>query len=141
MSLNLLPEDRAQFASKEYWDDFFQKRGERAFEWYGEYPQLCGILHKYITPKDSILNVGCGNSRLSADIYDRGIESIVNVDISEGVIARMKETNAKLRPNMKWEVGDVTNLSGHADGSFSVALDKGIGFWFIISLSNQSHRV
>lgn len=39
---------------------------------YGEYPELCGHLHKYIKPKDDVLNVGCGNSKLSMDLYDVG---------------------------------------------------------------------
>jgi hypothetical protein len=39
---------------------------------YGEYPELCGHIHKYIKPKDMILMVGCGNSTLSADLYDVG---------------------------------------------------------------------
>ena len=39
---------------------------------YGEYPELCGLIHKYIKPKDVILMVGCGNSTLSADLYDVG---------------------------------------------------------------------
>lgn len=39
---------------------------------YGEYPELCGHLHKYIKSKDEILNIGCGNSRLSMDLYDVG---------------------------------------------------------------------
>lgn len=39
---------------------------------YGEYPELCGHLHKYIKPKDEVLNVGCGNSKLSMDLYDVG---------------------------------------------------------------------
>lgn len=124
MSLNLLPSERSQFASKEYWDDFFKKRGKNAFEWYGEYPQLCGIMHKYIKTNDNVLHVGCGNSALSADLYDRGIESIVNVDLSEVVISRMSEAN-KDRPKMTWAVGDVTDLKDHQDGSFSVVLDKG----------------
>lgn len=123
-SLSLLPQERGEFASKDYWDDFFRKRGAKAFEWYGEYPQLCGLLHKYIKPKDTILNIGCGNSKLSADVYDRGVENITNVDISEIVIKQMKESN-KFRPNMKWEVGDVTDLNNYSDDNFSVVLDKG----------------
>lgn len=41
---------------------------------YGEYPELCGQLHKYIKPKDEILMVGCGNSKLSTDMYDLGFK-------------------------------------------------------------------
>lgn len=39
---------------------------------YGEYPELCGQLHKYIKTKDEVLMVGCGNSKLSMDLYDVG---------------------------------------------------------------------
>ena len=47
-TMNLLPKDHKEFRQKEYWDSFFKKRGKAAFEWYGEYSELCGILHKYI---------------------------------------------------------------------------------------------
>lgn len=62
--MSLLPKTPQDFAQTEYWDTFFKKRGEKSFEWYGEYPELCGHLHKYIKPKDEVLNVGCGNSKL-----------------------------------------------------------------------------
>lgn len=39
---------------------------------YGEYPELCVHLHKYIKPKDNLLIVGCGNSSLGSDLYDIG---------------------------------------------------------------------
>ena len=55
--MNLLPKDFKDFKQKEYWDDFFKKRGKKAFEWYGEYGELCGILHKYTKATDTILQV------------------------------------------------------------------------------------
>lgn len=39
---------------------------------YGEYPELCSILLKYIKIKDNILIVGCGNSTVSMCLYDVG---------------------------------------------------------------------
>lgn len=39
---------------------------------YGEYPELCEILVKYVKMKDDILIVGCGNSTLSMSLYDVG---------------------------------------------------------------------
>jgi hypothetical protein len=39
---------------------------------YGEYPELCEILLKYIKIKDDILIVGCGNSTLGMSLYDIG---------------------------------------------------------------------
>ena len=77
--MSLLPKNHQEFRQKEYWDNFFRKRGKRAFEWYGEYGELCGILHKYIKPTDHILNIGCGNSTISADLYDVGYKKQKNI--------------------------------------------------------------
>ena len=79
--MNLLPKSKSDFREKSYWDSFFKKRGNKAFEWYGEYGELCGILHKYIKTKDSILMVGCGNSTLGADLFDVGYNNLVSIDI------------------------------------------------------------
>lgn len=72
--MNLLPKEAGEFGTTDYWNNFFKKRGRKAFEWYGEYPELCGILHKYINDKNRVLIIGCGNSKLSQDLYDIGIK-------------------------------------------------------------------
>ncbi|XP_069121308.1 eEF1A lysine and N-terminal methyltransferase-like [Argopecten irradians] len=122
--MNLLPRNHSEFHSPQYWDQFFQKRGTKAFEWYGEYPELCGILHKYIKPADKLLMVGCGNSQLSENLYDVGYHNIVNIDISDTVIRQMTEKNRQSRPDMKFLKMDVKNTD-FADGEFAVVLDKG----------------
>ena len=76
-----------QFQAKEYWDSFFSKRS-KAFEWYGEYTDLCHVLHKYLKPSSRVLVVECGNSKLSEDLYDAGFQTINNIDISD--VVRMK---------------------------------------------------
>jgi len=93
--MNLLPKSSSEFSQQDYWDKFFKTRGKKAFEWYGiviqiafhcfcvflqyfkffrygTYNQLYGLLHKYINPRDNILVGGCGNSTLSADLYNAG---------------------------------------------------------------------
>ncbi|KAH8279631.1 hypothetical protein KR018_011141 [Drosophila ironensis] len=122
--MNLLPKTREEFAQTDYWNEFFKKRGERAFEWYGEYLELCDQIHKYIKPADRILMLGCGNSKLSMDMYDSGFKDITNIDISPVAVKKMLELNAKTRPDMKFLQMDATAMS-FTDESFSVALDKG----------------
>lgn len=34
--MNLLPVTSNEFATKEYWNKFFEKRGKLSFDWYGE---------------------------------------------------------------------------------------------------------
>lgn len=77
---------------------------------YGEYNQLSGILHKYMKPAEKVLVIGCGNSRLSADLYDIGYHSITNIDISDTVITQMINQNRKKRPNMQFLKMDVTKV-------------------------------
>lgn len=124
IAMSLLPKSHAEFSHAGYWERFFRKRGDKAFEWYGEYGELCGILHKYIKPGDKVLNVGCGNSTLSADLYDVGYKNILNIDISDVVIKQMSEKNAKQRPDMKFLKMDVYGLDLD-DNEYSVVLDKG----------------
>ncbi|XP_036129255.1 eEF1A lysine and N-terminal methyltransferase isoform X2 [Molossus molossus] len=122
--MNLLPKSSKEFGSVDYWEKFFQQRGKKAFEWYGTYLELCGVLHKYIKPREKVLVIGCGNSELSEQLYDVGYQDIVNIDISEVVIKQMKERNANRRPQMSFLKMDMTQME-FPDASFQVVLDKG----------------
>lgn len=121
--MNLLPKHHHEFRSKEYWDTFFEQRGDEAFEWYGDYKDLRAHVIRHVSPHDKLLMLGCGNSSFSADLYDNGCTDIINVDFSETLIASMREQNLA-RPKMRWEVMDMTMLS-FADDSFDVVFDKG----------------
>lgn len=93
------------------------------FERYGEYLELCSQLHKYIKPKDSILITGCGNSSLSADLYDVGYTNITNIDVSEVAIKQMNMVNSN-RTNMKFLHMDALKMT-FSNEEFNVVLDKG----------------
>lgn len=65
-SMNLLPKSAKDFGSVDYWEKFFQQRGKKAFEWYGSYLELCGVLHKYIKPREKVSAAwrpGCARPR------------------------------------------------------------------------------
>ncbi|KAK3088532.1 hypothetical protein FSP39_020234 [Pinctada imbricata] len=122
--MDLLPSSHTEFQSPQYWDQFFRKRGTKAFEWYGEYPELCEVLHKYVKSLDRILMVGCGNSQLSENMYDVGYRHITNIDISDTVIRQMTDRHKDQRPEMSFIKMDATKMD-FEDGSYSVVLDKG----------------
>lgn len=122
--MDLLPKNHDQFRQTDYWDSFFKKRGRKAFEWYGEYAELCGVLHKYIKIKDQILMVGCGNSTLSADLFDVGYKDLVSIDLSSVVIKQMKQQHERPRPGLEFKEMDVTKMDFEND-KFSCVLDKG----------------
>ena len=68
--------------------------------------------------------LGCGNSELSEQMYDAGYTKITNIDISSVVIEQMAERSRLSRPEMKFLVGDVTDLHMYADSSFDILIDK-----------------
>ncbi|KAM4628820.1 eEF1A lysine and N-terminal methyltransferase [Polymixia lowei] len=122
--MSLLPRIAEEFSSAEYWERFFKKRGEKAFEWYGDYNKLCGVLHKYIKPQDKVLVVGCGNSELSEQMYDVGYKHLTNIDISETVVTHMNQRNAERRPDLTFQQVDATQTP-YEDASYQATLDKG----------------
>ncbi|KAM6077671.1 eEF1A lysine and N-terminal methyltransferase isoform 2-T4 [Theristicus caerulescens] len=123
--MELLPRSPGEFGSAQYWDRFFRQRGQRPFEWYGAFPELCPVLHKYIRPRDKVLVVGCGNSELSEQMYDMGMcEDIVNIDISDAVIRQMQERSRSKRPKMSYLLMDMLQMD-FPDAHFQVVLDKG----------------
>lgn len=116
-NLNLMPGSGKEFADKDYWEKFFKLRGDKAFEWYGEYENLCGLIHQYIKQTEKILMVGCGNSKLSESMYDVGnITNIVNIDLSANVIQQMSAKNKK-RTKMSFVKMDMLNVIEHNDNS------------------------
>ncbi len=122
---SILPDDHAQFTSKDYWDKFFIQRGQFAFEWYGDFREVYPSLSRFLSKNDRILIIGCGNSNFSSDLYDKGYHQITNLDFSELVIQEMQTKNSS-RHEMKWVVGDMTALELiFSPASFDVVVDKG----------------
>ncbi|VAH47165.1 unnamed protein product [Triticum turgidum subsp. durum] len=115
------------FTSRENWDKFFALRGDGdSFEWYAEWPQIKAPLLSMLLGEEGteILVPGCGSSSLSEQLYDLGFRRITNVDFSRVIVADMLRRHARVRPQMRWRVMDMTNMQ-FPDGSFDFILDKG----------------
>lgn len=123
--MSLLPKSYSEFKDKEYWETFFRNRGNVAFEWYGEFGNIFEEMKTVVeSPQSKILSIGCGNSDFSSNLYDKGFTSITNIDFSTVVIEEMKLKNIH-RQQMKWLVGDMTNMPEISDGSCDIVFDKG----------------
>ena len=101
--MNALPKKTNEFLDKKYWDKFFSKMKKESetlefFEWYGEYKDFRPILTKILGDNKNakILNIGCGKSLFSEQMYDEGFHSIENIDFSEKVIAGIHIIFARL---------------------------------------------
>ena len=112
------PEDNREYKNVEYWDKRYTS--EESYDWFFTWPELREKLSPHITHQDRILHLGCGNSTVSADMFDDGYTNLVNVDFSEVVIHNMAEK----RPDMSWIRMDIRDMPLEG-GSFDVVLDKG----------------
>ena len=81
----------ASYGKPEYWEQRYTKDPE-VLEWHQmSWAGLKDSLVPLLKQEHKILNVGCGNSRLSEEMYDDGYKQIINIDISNVVIKAMQE--------------------------------------------------
>ncbi|VDK40427.1 unnamed protein product [Taenia asiatica] len=128
---SILPKKIEEFGSPDYWNNFFTKRSS-TFEWYGDFATLVEILVQNIKKSDSVLEVGCGNSILSADIYDKiGCATYLGIDYSQKAIEQSQKLITPSRPSLRFEFADVFKLNSELDRlgltnkDFNCVVDKG----------------
>ncbi|KFY37501.1 hypothetical protein V495_07151 [Pseudogymnoascus sp. VKM F-4514 (FW-929)] len=96
-----------------------------SFEWFRDFGKLRAFLAKHLpSPSNEchILHLGCGNSTLTADLYNLGYTNQTSVDFSPVVIEAMAAKYSDL--NTEWRVMDIRQLE-LPDRSVNVAIDKG----------------
>jgi len=133
------------YANPRYWDEYYKKTDDvERYDWYVSWNTkvqefsykvqdsgdeltancLSTLLKSYFQPDSKIMMLGCGNSDMSALMYQDGFEQIVNTDISKHLMEALKREQEETMPKMQWLYEDATRMS-FKDGSFDVILDKG----------------
>ena len=107
------------YSKKSFWNERFQI-SDTYFDWYADWEQLEKYFKTILTEESKILMVGCGNSKMSSQMYDSNYKNIINIDISDVVISKMQ----KQFPNMKWMEMDATKMD-FEDNTFDCSIDKG----------------
>ena len=75
------PDPTTHAGKTSYWDERYTKDPE-PFDWYQRYSGIQELLQKYVKKDDAVLMAGCGNSRLSEDMFEDGYANLSNIDIS-----------------------------------------------------------
>lgn len=115
----------SDFDLKSYWEERYRNQKE-LFEWYQNYSSLKQIIIPIFKEKKnpSILVPGCGNSKVSEDLYNEGFLNIVNIDFSDEIVQHMQKRNEQKCPKMSYQVMDITQMT-FKPNEFDFILDKG----------------
>lgn len=87
--------NKQDYHDKGYWENRYSMY-EKNMDWYVDYNKMEELfkVHSEIIVKLNknikILELGCGNSSLAAEIYNKGYKNITSIDFSETIIRKMK---------------------------------------------------
>lgn len=117
------PADVSAYLSPSYWNERFSR--EDHYEWLKDYSHFQHLILKHIRPSDRVLELGCGNSRMSEHMYQDGITHITCTDMSSVAIENLRERcSARRCEGIVPLVASMLDLP-FEDSSFDVVIEKG----------------
>uniref|UniRef100_A0A7C9EBZ0 Methyltransferase domain-containing protein n=1 Tax=Opuntia streptacantha TaxID=393608 RepID=A0A7C9EBZ0_OPUST len=117
------PSTALTYLDPHYWDERFSE--EEHYEWFKDYSHFRHLIVQHITPTASVLEVGCGNSQLSDEMYKDGIKNITCTDLSPVAVDKVqKRLSSKGYKEIKAMVADMLDLP-FGDETFDVVIEKG----------------
>lgn len=113
-----------QYATKRYWDARYAAvAAEDVFEWFLSFEDLRPLL-AFVKRRASVLDLGCGTSRLLCDMREAGCGGrLVGVDCSAAALRSVRERSAA--HDVELMEADATTLHSFMDAAFDLVVDKG----------------
>jgi SAM-dependent methyltransferase len=94
---------------RRHWDEAYVQKGETGVSWFEETPTVSLDLIKALPgPKDSLIDVGGGASRLAAHALRLGFGHVAVLDLSAAAIARSQMTMGSEADRVEWIVANLT---------------------------------
>lgn len=94
---------------RRHWDDAYVRKGEAGVSWFEETPTVSlGLIKALPGPKDSLIDVGGGASRLAAHALRLGFGHVAVLDLSAEATARSQAAMGSEAERVEWLVADVT---------------------------------
>jgi SAM-dependent methyltransferase len=114
-------QDAPDYGIAQYWDERYATSPE-SFDWYEYWDALLKILNPLFDGSEIVLNIGCGNSLMSAEMRVT-FDAVVNIDISSVVIGQMMKRFEGVN-SLMWFAMDCMELK-FGEGVFDLVFDKG----------------
>ncbi|KAK0583523.1 hypothetical protein LWI29_037810 [Acer saccharum] len=117
------PSSTSAYRDPQYWDERFSN--EEHYEWLKDYSHFRHLIQAHIKPGSSVLELGCGNSQLSEELYKDGITEITCTDLSAVAVEKMRERlSYKGYKEIKVLEADMLDLP-FSNECFDVVIEKG----------------
>ncbi|CAL4984054.1 unnamed protein product [Urochloa decumbens] len=118
------PPTASGYLDPSYWDERFGK--EEHYEWFKDFSHFRHLLAPLLSPSLSVLEVGCGNSRLGEELLREGVDGgITCVDLSPVAVQRMRDRLAvQGTKGVDVVVADMLDLPFEQE-SFDLVIEKG----------------
>ncbi|KAG8090673.1 hypothetical protein GUJ93_ZPchr0011g28405 [Zizania palustris] len=124
MADDFAPRTASAYLDPSYWDERFGK--EEHYEWFKEFSHFRHLLAPLLSSSISVLEVGCGNSRLGEELLREGVAGgITCVDLSPVAVQRMLDRLAEQgTKGVDVVVADMLDLPFEGE-SFDLVIEKG----------------
>ncbi|MGM0379083.1 MAG: class I SAM-dependent methyltransferase [Bacillota bacterium] len=95
------------------------------------------VFDKYFKKDKNILDIGCGTGRTTFNLYKLGYSNIIGLDLTPSMIKEARNLNEKYNTNIKFVVGDATDLD-FKDNSFNYVL---FSFNGLMQIPKRNQRI
>ncbi|XP_010526928.1 PREDICTED: methyltransferase-like protein 13 [Tarenaya hassleriana] len=117
------PSSALAYLDPHYWDERFSS--EEHYEWFKDYSHFRHLIQNNVKPSSSVLELGCGNSQLSEELYKDGIVDITCIDLSIVAVEKMQSRLlSKGFKEIKVLQANMLDLP-FSDECFDVVIEKG----------------
>lgn len=97
-------------AAGHHWDTVYRTRPSEELGWYEPVPSTLGFVTQHLTPDESVIDVGGGDSRLVESLLDLGYQDLTVLDISEVAITTLRDRLGGRADSVSWINADVTGF-------------------------------
>ncbi|MBL0921820.1 MAG: class I SAM-dependent methyltransferase [Phycisphaerales bacterium] len=95
-------------ARRAHWEAVYRDRPDDRLSWRQADPALSlRLIRAFATPDSAVLDVGAGESALSARLFEAGHRRLAALDVSESAIARAQARAGAAAQSIRWIVADV----------------------------------
>lgn len=116
----------SHFGKKDFWNELYQFDDLLDFDWFESWEGIKDVVTPYLnkSTEPKILNVGCGNSKLSEHIFMDGYTFVMSIDFSSKLVDALQKRYSKMPNTFRFLNMDCCDMD-FVDECFTHVIDKG----------------